>query len=349
MSYFRKNIDAMTAYVPGEQPAAGQKVIKLNTNENPYPPSPRAMEVLRNFDADWLRRYPHPMAKAFSDTVARVLGVDPSWVLPGNGSDELIVMISRACGQENAPIVYPVPTFEFYQTQAEIQQAGPLEVPFDDDFNLPVDELAACGGAVTFVANPNSPSGTVVSNEVLRRLAERLRGLLVIDEAYIDFAEDNALDLVRDYPNVMVIRTLSKGYSLAGLRLGYAVARPERLNGLLKVKDIYNVSAMACAVGAAAFEDQDYKNLNADKIKAQRTRLTSGLRSLNFRVWPSETNFVLARPEKGNAEAIYQNLKRQGILVRYFNSPRLCDKLRITLGTEEQNTALLDALQGMRS
>ncbi len=345
MSFFRKNIDAMTAYQPGEQPAAGQKVIKLNTNENPYPPSPAAMKVLREFDGEMLRRYPNPFAQTFREAVGEVLGFETDWILPGNGSDDLLTMLMRATAEPGRKVVYPSPTYVLYRTLAKIQAAAIIEIEFDDDYNLPVDALADADGAITLIANPNSPSGTMASNEMLAELAGRLSGVLVIDEAYVDFAETNSLELVRKHENVIVLRTLSKGYSMAGLRLGFGVANPAMLAGLAKVKDSYNVDAVACAAGAAAMRDQAHKNANAAKVKASRAKLTAGLQSLGWRVWPSQSNFLLARPPKGDARAIYESLKARGILVRYFNGPRLDDKLRISVGTDEQNSQLLTALK----
>jgi histidinol-phosphate aminotransferase len=343
VTYFRDTIDALAPYVPGSQPAAGEQVIKLNTNEHPYPPSPRALEVLRSFDGGLLRLYPDPMASGFRRAAARLVGFDEDWILPGNGSDDLIMMICRAAAGGRRRIVYPVPTFTFYETQARIEAAGPTEVPFDDDYNLPIDALAAAEGAVTFVANPNSPSGTAATTAELAELAGRLAGLLVIDEAYVDFADDSAVALARR-ENVIVLRTLSKGYSLAGLRLGYAVARPAVLEGLVKTKQIYNVGALAAAVGTAAVEDEAWHKANVAKVRASRARLAEGLEGLGWRVWPSQANFVLARPPGGEAEGVYEALKARGVLVRYFKRPRLEDKLRITVGTDEQNAALLAAV-----
>ncbi len=345
MSKFRDNIDRMTAYVPGEQPGANEKVIKLNTNENPYPPSPRALAALREFDCETLRLYPDPMARRFCQAAAKVLDVPAEWILPGNGSDDLIMMISRATLGSGRKVVYPTPTFEFYRTEAMIEDARIVEIPFGEDYALPLDAIAEANGAVTFLANPNSPTGTYAPNEQLDELAGRLDGLLVIDEAYADFAADNALELVARHDNVIVLRTLSKGYSLAGLRLGFGIAQPAVLDGLAKTKAIYNVDALACAVGTAAMEDQAHKNANAEKIKASRTSLTSELESLGYRVWPSQANFILARPPTGDAKRVSQSLKADGILVRYFKGPQLDDKLRITIGTQEQNDALLAALR----
>jgi histidinol-phosphate aminotransferase len=347
MSYFRENIDALTAYQPGEQPAGGRPVIKLNTNENPYPPSPAAMAVLRAFDPDALRRYPHPYAQAVRNAAARLLDVEPGWVLVGNGSDDLLTMLMRSTVEHGRDVVYPMPTYVLYRTLAQIQDARCVEVDFDDDYSLPVAALAEAGGAVTIIANPNSPSGTLAPLDQLERLAEALAGrLLVVDEAYIDFAPagSSAVALVKKYENVIVLRTLSKGYSLAGLRLGFGIGQPTTLAGLMKVKDSYNVDAIAAAVGAAALEDQAHVRANAERVIASRQRLSDQLEQLGWRVWPSESNFLLARPADGQAGELYQALKQRGILVRYFNQPRLTDKLRITVGTDEQNDELLAAL-----
>ncbi len=344
MSYFRDNIDAMAAYVPGEQPAADEKVIKLNTNENPYPPSPRAMEVLRAFAGESLRLYPDAMAGRFRQAAAAVLSVSADWILPGDGSDDLIVMIARAAAGPTRAVAYPVPTFPFYVAQGRIEAAEIVEVPYGDGWKLPVDELIAAGAAVTFVANPSTPSGTMATTQQLAALADGLAGLLVIDEAYVDFADFDALDLTRRFDNVIVLRTLSKGYSLAGLRLGFGVANPSLLEGLVKTKAIYNVSAVACAVGAAAIADQKYHNECVAKIKASREALSGELGKLGYTVTPSQANFLLVRPPAGDAERMYNRLKASGILVRYFKRAEIADQLRITIGTPAQNEALVHAM-----
>ncbi len=345
MTYFRQNIDALSAYVPGEQPSPEAKVIKLNTNENPYPPSPQALKVLQGLDGDLLRRYPHPMARAFREAASLALGVAADWILVGNGSDDLLTMIMRACAEPGRRVVYPMPTYVLYRTLAQIQDAEVVEVPFHDDYSLPIEPLIEAQGSVTFIASPNSPSGTVAPVELLDKLAMQLSGILVVDEAYVDFADSNALELVKKYDNIIVLRTLSKGYSLAGLRLGFGIANPSLLAGLFKVKDSYNVDAIACAVGAAAIADQSYKENNAQKIKNSRTKMQKSLQELGFYVLPSQANFLLAQSPAGNAQILYETLKERGIFVRYFNQPRLVDKLRITIGTPEQNEALLKVLR----
>lgn len=345
MSYFRKNIQEMSGYVPGEQPAIGTTIIKLNSNENPYPPSPKALKVLQEIDGEILRRYPDPTAKKFRLAASKVLGVPDDWIAVGNGSDDLLNLIVRTVGEPGKQVVYPSPTYVLYRTLTEIQDAEFVEVPFPEDYQLPVELLIAAKGAVTFVAAPNSPSGTAISVADLEKLAKDLSGILVIDEAYVDFAEANALELTKNYSNVIVLRTLSKGYSLAGLRLGFCIANPALLAELNKVKDSYNVDALAYAVAASAIADQDYKIANAEKIKASRQKLAISFKELDFQVWPSQANFLLVRPPQGDAERIYQTLKARGILIRYFKQPRLTDKLRITVGTEEQNQILVKTLK----
>jgi histidinol-phosphate aminotransferase len=342
--YFRPRVDAMASYVPGEQPPRGTQIIKLNSNENPYPPSPAALAVLQNIDGERLRRYPEPFGEEFRQAASKVLDIPSDWIIVGNGSDELLNVVIRACAEPGRKVVYPMPTYVLYRTLTEAQAADITEISYGKGYDLPLEELVAANGYVTFIASPNSPSGHVVSIDDLRKLASQLSGVLVIDEAYTDFAEENALALVKEYENVIVIRTLSKGYSLAGLRLGFGVANPKLLQGLFKVKDSYNIDAIACAVGAAAIADQAYKNACVAKIKASRTRLATDLKQLGFRVWDSQTNFLLVQPPQENAEYLYQKLKSQKILIRYFQQPELDNKLRITVGTDEQNQILVEAL-----
>jgi len=348
MSYFRPVIAAMTGYVPGEQPKPGTQIIKLNTNENPYPPSPKAMEVLRHLDSEWLRRYPDPFAREFCQAVSEALEVPSDWVIVGNGSDDVLNVLVRACAEgRDRKVVYPVPTYVLYRTLSAMQPAEVVEIAYPVDFKLPIAELIAANGAITFIASPNSPSGHSVPLEDLRQLASQVSGVLVIDEAYVDFAEYSALPLVQEFENVIVLRTLSKGYSLAGLRLGFGIANPKILSGLFKVKDSYNIDAIATLVGAAAMRDQAYKNACVQKVKVSRAELTKDLQKLGFTVRDSQANFLLATPKITRAEYLYTALKEQGILVRYFNQLGLSEKLRLTVGNDQQNQALIMALLGL--
>jgi histidinol-phosphate aminotransferase len=350
VSYFRSAIDRMTGYVPGEQPKPGTPIIKLNTNENPYPPSPEAIAVLRNLDSEWLRRYPDPFAKEFCQAVSKALNVPADWIIVGNGSDELLNVLIRSCAEgSDRKVVYPMPTYVLYRTLAAIQPAEVVEISYSPDFQLPLDELIAANGAITFIASPNSPSGHAVPLADLRSLAEQVSGIVVVDEAYVDFADYSALPLVKEFDNLLILRTLSKGYSLAGLRLGFGIANPKLLAGLFKVKDSYNIDAIATMVGAAAMRDQAYKNLCAEKVKKSRAKLTVDLQNLDFTVLNSQGNFLLATPPKENAEQLYLELKARGILVRYFKQPGLENKLRITIGSEEQNQILIKTLVSLQS
>ena len=258
MSFFRPSIETLSAYEPGEQPAPGARVIKLNTNENPYPPSPKALSALRAVQPEELRRYPRPSADEFRESVATVLGVAADWIVVGNGSDDLLTMLFRSIAAADRPVAFPVPTYVLYRTLAKIQDAPAVEVPFDDSYRLPVDALVSAQAALTIVASPNSPSGNRMPNADLLALANRISGILAVDEAYAEFAAGNALELTGQCDNVIVLRTMSKSHSLAGLRLGFAVAPPPLVAGLMKVKDSYNVDAVSAHVGSIAIQDVDH-------------------------------------------------------------------------------------------
>ncbi len=334
----------MDGYVPGEQPT-DLSVIKLNTNENPYAPSPKVMEAIAAITPEQLRRYPDPVANRVRDAAARVYGVAREQVICGNGMDEILNMTVRAYSGPEAALVYPVPTYTLYAVLAGVQASQVREVPFAPDYALPVDALVAARGSVTYVANPNSPTGTFVEIDELGALADRLEGVLCVDEAYVDFARDNAVRLATSRRNVLVMRTLSKGYSLAGLRFGFAIGHRDLIAGLMKVKDSYNVDALAIAAAAAALDDQEYTRRTRQQVIAERLRLIAGLEAMGVSCLPSESNFLFARPSKRGAAELYESLKARKILIRYFRSPGLDDRLRITVGTPEQNGALLGALK----
>jgi histidinol-phosphate aminotransferase len=344
MTYFRANIEMLDGYVPGEQPTE-PGVVKLNTNENPYPPSPRVMEAIAAVSAEQLRRYPPPLGNAFRQAAAEVFGLKPEMIICGNGMDELLNLTVRALSGPEAKLVYPTPTYTLYAVLAAIQASMVAEVPYGPHYELPFDGLVAAGGRVTYLCNPNSPSGTWFPPDRVAELARKVRGVLVVDEAYVDFADANCMSLVNDHPNVLVLRTLSKGYSLAGLRFGYGVGQPHLIEGLMKVKDSYNVDAISIPAAAAAIRDQEYARRNWERVRAERRRLTAELTKLGFDVLPSQSNFLLAAIARPSAESLYQSLKARKILIRYFKQPRLSDSLRITIGAPEQNDLLLQALR----
>jgi histidinol-phosphate aminotransferase len=336
----------MRGYSSGEQPAPGERIIKLNTNENPFPPSPRVMEAIRNVDPEALRRYPNPTAEPFRLAAAKLLGVAPEMILCGNGSDDILTIATRSFIAPGGTLAYAEPTYSLYPVLSALEGARVAAVPWGADWRLPVEALIATGADAVYLANPNAPSGTLVPPATVASLARGFAGAVLVDEAYVDFADENCLQLVHDYPNVIVSRTLSKAYALAGLRFGYAVARPEVIDQMLKVKDSYNCDAISIAAATAAIEDQDYARRSWDHVRNERTRLSMALTELGFAVIPSQANFVLAGVPGGQARQLYLELKQQGILVRYFDLPGLSDKIRLTLGTTEENDAVLEALRG---
>ncbi|MBY0523702.1 MAG: histidinol-phosphate transaminase [Gemmataceae bacterium] len=337
----RPNIRAMAGYTPGEQPRDGA-FVKLNTNENPYPPSPRVLDALREaITAERLRKYPDPMGTAFRQVAGRVLGIDPESILIGNGSDDILTIITRAFVPEGGLIVSPTPSYILYQSLAEIQGARFQTVPYTADWQLPTPWPVRTAN-LSFVANPNSPSGTIIDSTSLERLAEEIAGPLVVDEAYVDFADSHCLGLARR--NAIVTRSLSKSAALAGIRFGYAVADPAVVRELVKVKDSYNCDALSLAAAAAAVEDQDYLRSTRARIIATRGRLAESLQKLGFDVTPSQANFVWARRSDRPVKPLYEELKRRMILVRYMNYAGHGDGLRVTVGTDAEIDRFLDEL-----
>lgn len=343
MTYFRENIERMEGYTPGYQPQE-PGFVKLNTNENPYPPSPRALEAMRRAAGEGLRKYPPVMADPFREAAAEVFGTEPERVLCGNGSDDLLNIAVRSFCGEGQPVAFPTPTYSLYETLTGIQGARAVRLDFPPDYSLP-EELARTGARLTLLCNPNAPTGTLVPPSEVSRLADRLDGVLLVDEAYADFARANCLELVDRHENLIVTRSLSKSYSLAGLRFGWAVARRPLIDGMTKVKDSYNVDAVALAGAAAAVRDQDWLRRNVDRILRTRERLIDGLEGLGFTCLPSQTNFVLARvPARTNAAEVHERLFESKVLVRYFDLPRVDDCLRVTVGSDEEIDRLLEAL-----
>ena len=346
--HLRPSIRAMTGYTPGEQPRDGV-MIKLNTNESPYPPSPLVLEAVRAaLTGHSLRRYPDPMGTAFRTAAGQVLGVDPDSILIGNGSDDILTILTRAHVPEGGQMVSPGPSYLLYYTLAQIQNATFHTVPFTANWSLP-NPWPMPKAHLTLVANPNSPSGTQVDNTALLELAHQLRGPLVIDEAYADFADGNALALVQQRPagQVIVTRTLSKSYGLAGIRFGFAVADPALIRELIKVKDSYNCDVLSLAAATAAIQDQDYLHLIRARILRTRQRMEEELSRLGFACCPSQANFVWCQRSDRPVRPLMEELKRRHILVRYMNYNGYGDGLRITVGSDEEIDRLLEELRAM--
>ncbi|WP_442485311.1 histidinol-phosphate transaminase [Aeoliella sp. SH292] len=348
-SMFRDAIQKMTGYTPGEQPRL-KKVIKLNTNENPYPPSPKVVEAIKQAAAAGLQKYPDPMAGAFRSRAAEVLQKDlpaitPDWILCGNGSDDLLTIITRAIVGEGGVVRYPSPSYILYKTLADIQGATVEVIDYQSDWTLAEDFTRPLEGLrLAFLANPNSPSGTTLSPAEVARLAAALPCPIVVDEAYVDFAETNCLALVADNPRVIVTRTLSKSYGLAGLRFGYCVAQPQVIQQLAKVKDSYNCDALSIAAATAAIDDQAWLADNLAKVLATRERLAAGMRSKGFQVTESEANFVWCTDPSRDLRSLYETLKESGVLVRYMPYPGWPEGIRVSVGTDDQVEALLAML-----
>lgn len=341
---FRPEIRQMQPYVPGEQPQGG-KAIKLNTNENPYPPSPRVNAAIASAAVARLERYPDPLGTAFRVRAAEVLGVEPDWILCGNGSDDILTVLTRAFVGAADKLRLPYPSYILYRTLAQLQGAEFEEVRFQDDFTLGDDFTSSDRKLrLAFLPNPNSPSGTMLPPLRIADMADQLECPLLVDEAYADFADSNCIELVKQNPRVMVSRTLSKSYALAGLRFGFLIAQPPIIAMLRKVKDSYNCDSLSLAAATAAIDDQAWLRDNRQKVIATRQRMTERLRELGFTVTPSQANFVWCTRQDRPVQPLYEALKRDQILVRYMNYPNWGDGLRISVGTDDQIDACLSLL-----
>ncbi len=342
MSFARAAIASIAGYVPGEQPK-GRPLVKLKTNENPYPPSPKVLEALREFDGARLRLYPSPAADAVRETAARLYGLQPSQILAGNGSDDLLTIALRTFVGEGEALAFAEPSYSLYPVLGDIQGARNRAVALTEDFALPENAAELAGDAKLFLlARPNAPTGTLTPRAGVEKLCREFGGVVWIDEAYVDFAGENCLDFVERFPNVVVSRTLSKSYSLAGLRFGLACANEALVFEMLKVKDSYNVDMISQALAVAALEDQEYMRANVRRIRETRDWLAGELAAEGSRVLPSATNFLFVRPRRPAAE-MFAALRERGYLVRYFNLPRVSEYLRITIGTREDMEGFLAA------
>jgi histidinol-phosphate aminotransferase len=343
--FFRPHIARMAGYVPGEQPRDGG-FIKLNTNENPYPPSPRVKLALAEAINDRLRLYPDPLSTAFCRAVAQLHSVTPEMVMAGNGSDDLLTILTRAFVGPGDLAAFPSPSYVLYSTLVALQNGRSVVVPYQNDWSLDWNAAAIPGLKLFWIANPDSPSGTALTREQVAQLATSLECPLIVDEAYADFADParHSIPLIKDHANVIVTRSFSKGYGLAGIRLGYLVARPEMVEQLTKIKDSYNCDTLSQVAGAAALSDQDYLRETRSRIIATRTRLTTELRALGYTVPDSQSNFVWAT-DGPPARGTFQKLKDRKILVRLMTYPGYPDGLRMTIGTDAEIDTLLESLK----
>lgn len=335
-------------YTPGEQPQGLHRVIKLNTNENPYPPSPRVLEALRGLSGEALRKYPDPLSVNLRTACARRYGFPgPEWIIPGNGMDELLALVLRTFVDPGDAVLATYPTYSLYEVLCTLHGCTLQYVDLDEAFQLS-ETFYETPARLCFLTRPNAPSGVAIPREDVARLCEAFPGIVVIDEAYVDFCQDDCMDFPHRHENAIVMRTFSKSFALAGMRVGVAAARPEIIGDFLKTKDSYNMDAVSQAAALAAVEDYEYMREQAARIMETRDALRKRLVAMGFDVPESQTNFLLAR-WRGNppARTLFTQLKEQGILVRYFSSRRLEDALRITVGTPEECDALCEALAPM--
>jgi len=341
MNYFRDNINRMEPYTPGEQPQDGG-FIKLNTNENPYPPPAAVLRAIKSAVNGSLRLYPDPVATRVRVKAAEVFGVAPEMVLVGNGSDDILSIMMRSFVGEGDAVVFLYPSYGLYQVLTEIQAGQPRAVQYTDDFRLPPD-IRQPDAKLTFICSPNNPTGTVISPGEVAELATHTPGIVCVDEAYADFSDTTCLELVHRFDNVIVLRSFSKSFSLAGLRIGLGLAQKSLIGGMMKVKDSYNVERLGIVGAEAALANADRMHANVRKIVRSRRRLTRQLEALGFTVLPSQANFIFARPPMPAGE-LYEKLKARRILVRYWNRPRISGGIRISIGTPAELEALVGAV-----
>ena len=357
MSFQRPHIEAMQGYVPGEQPQSNS-VIKLNTNENPYPPSPLVQQALNTIDIANLRRYPPPTAKEFRDVAAKLHRVEPENIIPTNGGDELLRLVMTTFVGADEIIAVTKPSYSLYPVLAEVQNSSLFEIALNDDWSMPenfAEQLNAAGAKLAIVVNPHAPTGSFLTTDYLSNLASAFNGVLLIDEAYVDFIDPdkkyNSTALINKHDNVILLRTISKGYSLAGLRFGYGIGAESLISPMMfKTRDSYNTDLIAQKLATAALSSVDYATANWAKVRSSRTKLAAELKALGLHCQPSQTNFLLCDiPAKPGALALYQALKAQNILVRYFDQDRLRQRLRISVGTDLENEALIRAISSLLS
>jgi histidinol-phosphate aminotransferase len=337
----------MAGYVPGFQPEDIASWIKLNTNENPYPPSPKVVEAIQaelGSDGASLRTYPSASSQKLREAAGELYGFDPSWIIMANGSDEVLNNLIRACAGEGQDIGYVHPSYSYYSTLAEVQGATVCCYGLADTFTIEAFP-EFYHGKIFFLTTPNSPLGFAFPLDYIEDLARHCGGLLVIDEAYADFADRNALELVKKYDNVVITRTFSKSYALAGMRLGLAIARPEIIAALDKIRDHYNLDRLAQAACVAALQDQPYFRESCRKIIATREWFTAELIASGYSVIPSQGNFVFASPPDKNGKRVYDSLYERKILVRLLSDPMLAHGLRISIGTMEEMATTLAAMR----
>jgi len=350
MRFWSPEVRDLEPYVPGEQPKI-QNLLKLNTNENPYPPSPKvvdAVQAVLTHQADALRLYPDPDATALKQAIAKQQNVDVSQVFVGNGSDEVLAHIFKAFFIQQEPILYPDITYSFYPVYSQFFGVQTKQIPLNEKFEIDISDYEQENGGI-IITNPNAPTSIALGLDKIEQvLKANPNRVIVIDEAYVDFGAESAVELTSRYENLVVCQTTSKSRSLAGLRVGFAIGQAHLIAALEAVKNSFNsypIDRFAIAAAVASFEDQDYFQEQCEKVIASREKLVANLTELGFNVLPSKANFIFATHSLHDAAQLAEKLREQGIIVRYFNKPRINQFLRITIGTDEQNQRLVDTLK----
>lgn len=344
MEHIRPAILAMKAYTPGFQPGPHAQYIKLNSNENPFPPSPRVRDTLAKLNYEDLRLYPDPMSYELRQKLAALYGFSPEEIICGNGSDEILNIIVRTFVQPGEAISFHEPTFPLYRILGTIQGSKVIAIPMSEPYENP--PFPSKDAKVFFLANPNSPIGFAIPSERLIQLAQKTQGILVVDEAYAEFARENALGLIRRFENLIVVRTVSKSYSLAGVRLGYAIGPRHLISAMLKVKDPFNINRLTQSIVVAAFEDQEYMQKAIKEIVTVRDWFTLEIQALGYRVIPSHGNFIFPKPPvKGRGIMFYEKLLERRVLTRHYPGNGLEDGVRMTIGTRKEMTDVLQVMK----
>ena len=345
--YWSELVRGLVPYVPGEQPKV-KNLIKLNTNENPYPPSPKVTQAINSFDKNRLRLYPDPDSDILKQALADSYGVSKSQVFVGNGSDEILALAFMAFFKQASPILFPDISYSFYPVYCNLFEIKYQQLPLNEHYEIVLEDYASDNGGIIF-PNPNAPTGRVLGLEQLRSLLQRnTESVLIVDEAYIDFGGESAIALVAEFPNLLVVQTFSKSRSLAGSRVGFAIGAEDLIEGLERVKNSFNsypLDMLAVVAAVAALEDQAYFKQTQQKIIASRDWLDGELQGLGFEVLPSTANFIFARHPAHDAAQLFAALRQRKILVRYFSSARIDQFMRISIGTQQECEALVTALK----
>ncbi len=348
MEFWSETAKVLRPYTPGEQPRI-KDLVKLNTNESPLPPSPRALEAMREAANESLRLYPAPESDSLRETLAVYHGLRAENVFVGNGSDEVLAHAFLALLKHDRPLLFPDVTYSFYPVWAQLYDIACETVPLDDNMRLAVDDYRRNRAGAIVLANPNAPTGVALSRaEIAKLLAQHPDIPVVVDEAYVDFGGETAVPLIADHPNLLVVRTFSKSRALAGLRVGYALGHPKLIEALSRVKNSFNsypLDRIAVAGAVASVEDEAYFQESLKTIVTERDNATARLKNLDFDILPSSANFVFARHKSAKGADLARALREHAVLVRHFNAPRIEDFLRITIGTAEQTEKLLAALR----